>query len=70
MDWASRSVLTRELSNTPDGEFCAEAVEAALGADPAPGIFNTDQGSQFKGEALRSCLEGAGIRISMVGRGR
>ena len=70
MDWASRSVLAWELSNTLDSEFCVAAVEAALAAHPAPEIFNTDQGSQFTGKAFTGCVAGAGIRISMDGRGR
>ena len=70
MDWASRSVLAWELSNTLDSEFCVDAVEAALGTHGVPGILNTDPGSQFTGKRCRGCLEGAGIRISMDGRGR
>jgi len=35
-----------------------------------PEIFNTDQGAQFTAQAFTDCLEGAGIRISMDGRGR
>ena len=70
MDWASRCVLAWELSNTLDSEFCVAAVEAALAQHPAPEIFNTDQGSQFTGTAFQNCLEGAGVRPSMDGRGR
>ena len=70
MDWASRCVLSWELSNTLDSEFCVLAVEQALEAHPAPGIFNTDQGSQFTAQAFTDCLKEAGARISMDGRGR
>ena len=70
MDWASRCVLAWELSNTLDSEFCVLAVEEALEAHPAPQMFNTDQGSQFTAQAFTGCLEGAGVRISMDGRGR
>ena len=70
MDWASRCVLAWELSNTLDSEFCVLAVEEALEAHPAPEMFNTDQGSQFTAQAFTGCLEGAGVRISMDGRGR
>ena len=45
-DWASRHVLSWRLSNTMDSSFCVEALEAALQTG-TPGIFNTDQGSQF-----------------------
>ena len=70
MDWASRAVLSWELSNTPDSEFCVAALEAALEGFGAPEIFNTDQGSQFTAQAFTECLERAGVRISMDGRGR
>ena len=35
-----------------------------------PQIFNTDQGVQFTSRAFTSCLEQAGVMISMDGRGR
>ena len=70
MDWHSRSVLSWELSNTPDSGFCVEALERALAEGPPPEIFNTDQGSQFTSGAFTGRLEAAGIRISMDGRGR
>ncbi len=69
MDWVSRYVLSWELSNTQDADFCVRALEAALGQG-TPGIFNTDQGSQFTSEAFVSRLKNAGIRMSMDGRGR
>ena len=70
MDWFSRCVLSWQLSNTMDSTFCVDALEDALAAGPVPEIFNTDQGSQFTSQAFTECLEGAGIRISMDGRGR
>jgi putative transposase len=69
MDWFSRCVLSWRLSNTLDGLFCLEALEAAL-CDGAPEIFNTDQGVQYTAEAFTGCLEAAGVRVSMDGRGR
>jgi putative transposase len=69
IDWHSRFVLSWELSNTLDGRFCLEALEAALGGG-RPEIFNTDQGSQFTARAFTGRLEGAGVAVSMDGRGR
>ena len=69
MDWFSRKVLTWRLSNTLDGAFCCEALDAALG-DGTPEIFNTDQGSQFTSRTYTERLEGRGVAISMDGRGR
>ena len=69
IDWYSRKVLAFRWSNTLDGAFCQQCLDAALALGQAE-IFNTDQGSQFTSLAFTSRLEAAGIRISMDGRGR
>lgn len=70
MDWASRHVLAWRLSNTLDARFCVEALNEALVRYGRPQIFNTDQGSQFTSFELTDVLKGAGVAISMDGRGR
>lgn len=70
IDWYSRKVLAWELSNTLDGGFCVECLEAALELYGAPEIFNTDQGCQFTATAFTDVLKQHGIKISMDGRGR
>jgi putative transposase len=42
LDWASRAVLARRLSNTMDVSFCLAALEEALAKFGKPEIFNTD----------------------------
>jgi len=69
IDWYSRYVLSWRLSNTLDGRFCLEALEAAL-EEGSPEIFNTDQGVQFTARAFTGRLEESGIAVSMDGRGR
>jgi len=69
MDWYSRYVLTWQLSNTLDGQFCLEALQRSL-ARTCPTIFNTDQGVQFAARSFTACLEAAGVDVSMDGRGR
>jgi putative transposase len=69
IDWHSRYVLSWELSNTLDGSFCLEALEAALSRG-RPEVFNTDQGVQFTAEAFTGRLEQAGVKVSMDGVGR
>src|SRR3954462_1755130 len=69
MDWVSRAVLAWRLSNTLDADFCVEALEEALACYGRPEIFNTDQGSQFTGEAFTGVLTRNGIAISMDGKG-
>jgi len=70
MDWFSRKVLAWRLSNTMDADFCVAALEEAIARHGRPDIFNTDQCSQFTSFAFTTTLKGAGIRISMDGRGR
>ena len=69
MDWFSRYVIAWDVSNTMEAGFCVAALEEALGTG-CPGIFNTDQGSQFTGGDFTGVLLGRGVRISMDGRGR
>jgi putative transposase len=68
IDWYSRYVLSWRLSNTLDADPCVKALEDAL-KKGRPDIFNTDQGSQFTGEAFTGLLKQHGIRISMDGKG-
>lgn len=71
MDWKSRAVLSWELSNTMDSSFCVRALNNAMKATGRkPGIFNTDQGSQFTGADWIEELKANDIRISMDGKGR
>jgi putative transposase len=69
IDWHSRYVLSWELSNTPDGGFCLDALEQAL-LGGRPEVFNTDQGVQLEAEAFTGRLEQAGVKVSMDGKGR
>ena len=69
MDWFSRRVLSWRVSISMDTTFCIEAVEEAINRYGAPGIFNTDQGSQFTSEAFTSLLKTHQIQISMDGKG-
>jgi len=70
MDWHSRRVLAWRLSNTLDSDFCVEALQEALSCFGQPGIFNSDQGSQFTASAFTDILRTAGVKISMDGKGR
>lgn len=69
MDWFSRFVLSWEVSNTMDTDFCLRALEKAF-AFGQPHIFNSDQGSQFTATAFTQRLQEKRILISMDGRGR
>jgi putative transposase len=69
IDWYSRYVLSWELSNSLDTNFCLIALEKAL-SQQTPEIFNTDQGVQFTSNDFISILKSHLIAISMDGRGR
>jgi putative transposase len=70
IDWFSRYVLSWQLSNTLDTQFCVDALEDALSGSRKPEIFNTDQGSQFTSKTFTDRLKADNITISMDGRGR
>ena len=70
IDWYSRKILSWRLSNTMDAGFCVDALEEALRLHGKPETFNSDQGFQFTSKAFTDVLKGAGVAISMDGRGR
>ena len=69
LDWWSRYVLSWQISNSLNAEFCVEALQQAL-EGRRPEIFNTDQGVQFSCGGFLNVLEGKQIQVSMDGRGR
>jgi putative transposase len=69
LDWFSRRVLSWRVSITMEAAFCVEALEDALARHGKPDIVNTDQGSQFTGQAFTGVLADNGIAISMDGKG-
>lgn len=69
MDWHSRYVLSWQLSNTLDGEFCLAALEEAL-SQGIPEVFNTDQGVQYTSALWVNRVELSGAKVSMDGKGR
>lgn len=69
MDWYSRRVISWELSNTLDADFCVSALDEALSTG-TPEVFNSDQGCQYTSEAFTGRLLSAGVAISMDGKGR
>ncbi len=69
MDLYSRYVLSWELSNSLDTQFCFDALETAL-AQAKPGIFNSDKGSQYTSSNFVKKLLDEGIKPSMTGTGR
>jgi putative transposase len=56
LDWASRRVWPRRLSNTLTTDFCMDAVQKAIHRYDAPAIFNTDQDCQFTSQEFTGLL--------------
>lgn len=70
IDLHSRYVLRWSISNTMTADWCSQVLQETLAMYPAPGIFNTDQGSQFTADAFTTLLLKANVQISMDGKGR
>lgn len=69
LDWYSRYVVAWELDQTLELPFVLAAMSRAL-AQATPEICNSDQGSQFTSPQWAELLQGAGVAISMDGKGR
>ncbi len=69
IDWHSRYVVSWELADTLEIDFVLKAVRAAL-LKGAPVILNSDQASHFTSPQYIELLQGAGVKVSMDGRGR
>ena len=70
MDWASRYVLSWEISIAMSDDFCVSALSSALRRHNTPSIFNTDQGSQYTSNNFTGTLKKYSVKISMDGKGR
>lgn len=70
LDWDSRYVLGWSMGRNMDVGLCLKALEMALRSGCRPGIFNTDQGSQYTSEEWQNAILSEGIQISMDGKGR
>ena len=70
MDWGTKKILSWEISQSLDNDFCISALKRALAQWGKPEIFNSDQGSQFSSFEFQSVLLDHQIDISMDGRGR
>ena len=68
LDWATRRVLSWRLSITMEAAFCVETLEDALACHGKPDIFNTDQGSQFTGQAFTGVLADPASRSAWTAR--
>jgi putative transposase len=69
MDLFSRFVLAWQMDDTLEMPFVMNAVDQALTL-ATPRIWNSDQGSHFTSPLYIDRLTGAGVQISMDGKGR
>jgi putative transposase len=69
LDWHSRYIVSWELDQSLAVGFVLSALDRGL-AGATPQICNSDQGSQFTSPQYLDVLKGAGVQVSMDGRGR
>jgi putative transposase len=70
IDWFSRFVVGWKLANTMEASHAVDVLNKAVEQYGAPDIVNSDQGSQFTGDAWTQALEARNIKISHDGVGR
>ena len=70
VDLLARNVLSWELWNSLDMEFCLEALEMARGGSRKPEIVHSVQGCQSTPGEFVARLQAEGIKISWSGRKR
>lgn len=70
VDLYSRFIVSWELSNNLESDFCIRALEEGLKGGVRPEILNSDQGSQYTSKAYTGILKDSNIAISMSGKGR
>jgi putative transposase len=71
LDIYSRFVLSWKIYTTMDEELCLDTLEEAVSHYGIPEIINTDQGSQYTGEAWIKAVEALGTaKLSHDGKGR
>jgi len=69
IDWYSRYVLSWELSNSMDVDFCLQSL-SRIWSQTDVDIINTDQGSQYTSRPFVKAVKEGGARHSMDGKGR
>jgi putative transposase len=70
IDWACRYIVGYALSDTLKAAPIIECVKKAIDTYGAPGIINSDQGSQFTSDDYVGLLQELKIRQSMVSKDR
>ena len=70
IDWFSRKIMGRELSDTLETAPVLDAVRSAVERFGIPAILNSDQGSQFTSTEYKALLRSLNIRQSMDGKSR
>lgn len=69
VDVASRRVLAHKVAISLEACHASEVIKQALAKYGAPGIVNTDQGSQFTAAKFTDVVLGASCQLSMDSKG-
>ena len=70
IDWYTRLIVGRNLSDTLDTFYVMEVVKEAIKNYGVPGVINSDQGSQFTSTDYKTFLREQGIVQSMDRKSR
>ena len=70
LDLFSRYVISWNISNNMESDFCIQALDDAFRKGVKPEIMNSDQGSQYTSKAWTESLRKQNVSISMSGKGR
>jgi putative transposase len=70
IDRYTRMIVSWGLSNTLEADNCVRVLDSGIHQYGRPKIINSDQGSQFTGDAWIKSLTHHHIQISMSGQGR
>jgi putative transposase len=70
IDWYSRFIVGRDLSDVLDASPALDCVKSALERHGVPSIINSDHGCQFTSDKYMNYLYALCIMRSMDGKGR
>ena len=70
IDCHSKAIMSYKISNSMDSSLVTSILQEALDKYPAPLIFNSDQGRQYRRAEHIKILKQYDVQISINGKGR
>lgn len=69
VDAFTRQIMGWSMGTRHDADLVIRALQDALEKHPAPEIFHSDQGSEYRSDAFQNLLATHGIQLSMSAKG-